>query len=92
MQSNKDLYTPHDEGVVYDWMNPLLTDMYQIKMTYASWKGKRHEDIATFEMFFRKCPFKGKYAIFCGHEEVYKFLSAFKFTPQHIEYLKLSIP
>lgn len=65
-------------------MNPLLTDMYQIKMSYACWKAKRHEEIATFEMFFRKCPFKGKYAIFCGNEDVIKFLDSYKFTPEHI--------
>jgi nicotinate phosphoribosyltransferase len=53
-------------------------------MTYASWKSQRHEEIATFEMFFRKCPFKGKYAIFCGHEEVIKFLDTYKFTEEHI--------
>ena len=92
MQTNTDLYVARDNEVTYDWMNPLLTDMYQIKMTYASWKSNRHEEIATFEMFFRKCPFKGKYAIFCGHKEIYKFLNTYKFTQKHIEYLKLSIP
>ena len=92
MQSNQDLYATNNEGVEFDWMNPLLTDMYQIKMCYASWKGNRHDETAIFEMFFRKCPFKGKYAIFCGHEEVYKFLDTYKFTPQHIEFLKMSIP
>ena len=72
-------------------MNPLLTDMYQIKMTYASWKGQRHNEIAVCEMFFRKAPFGGKYAIFAGHDEVYAFLESYKFTPDHISYLKSTI-
>ena len=56
-------------------------------MTYAEWKAKRHNEPATFEMYFRKCPFKGKYAIFAGHDDVFKFLSKFKFTEDHLEYL-----
>lgn len=55
-------------------MNPLLTDAYQIKMAYGAWKAKRHDDPAVFEMYFRKCPFKGKYAIFTGHDEIFKFM------------------
>jgi nicotinate phosphoribosyltransferase len=73
-------------------MNPLLTDMYQIKMAYAEWKAKRHDDQAVFEMFFRKCPFKGRYAIFAGHDEVQRFLDTYKFSDDHISYLKTMIP
>ena len=40
-----------------------------------------------FEMFFRKCPFKGKYAIFAGLDELLRFLATYKFTAAHIEYL-----
>jgi nicotinate phosphoribosyltransferase len=78
--------------VSYDWMNPLLTDMYQIKMTYAEWKGKRHMEEATFEMFFRKEPFKGTFAIFAGHDEILAFLRRYKFTAEHIDYLRKTIP
>ena len=76
-----------EDSVDYDWMNPLLTDMYQVKMTYAEWKGKRAEEPCVFEMFFRKCPFKGKYAIFAGLDELLRFLATYKFTTAHIEYL-----
>ncbi|CAI2366046.1 unnamed protein product [Moneuplotes crassus] len=70
------------------FMNPLFTDFYQITMTYAYWKAKRHEEHAVFEAFFRKCPFKGKFAVFAGLDEVLQFCKEFKFTPEQIAYLK----
>ena len=73
-------------------MNPLFTDMYQIKMTYAEWKANRHNEASVFEMYFRKCPFKGKYAIFGGHDHVIEFLKTFKFKKEHIDFLRNVIP
>lgn len=75
-----------------DWATPLLTDHYQLTMTYAYWKNKRHEDHAVFEAFFRKNPFKGKFTIFAGIEEVLQFVEKFKFKPEHIAYLKGQMP
>jgi nicotinate phosphoribosyltransferase len=57
-----------------DYMNPLFTDKYQLTMSLAYFKAGRHETPAVFEAFFRKCPFKGHYAIFAGVDEVIKFL------------------
>lgn len=71
-------------------VTPLLTDLYQITMTYAHWKNKRHNDPAIFELFFRKNPFGGEYTIFCGLDECLKFVSNFKFTKSDIEYLASS--
>lgn len=62
--------------------------MYQIKMSYGDWKANRHEERAVFEAFFRTNPFKGKYTIFAGLDEVIQFISQFKFKPEHIDYLK----
>lgn len=70
------------------YMNPLLTDFYQITMTYAYWKAGRHTESAVFEAFFRKCPFKGKFAVFAGLDEVLQFVKEFKFTTEHIDYLR----
>jgi nicotinate phosphoribosyltransferase len=68
----------------HDWVNPLLTDYYQITMSYAYFQNKRHNEPASFEAFFRKHPFKGKYVIFAGVDEVLKFIKEFKFKPEHI--------
>ena len=72
-------------------VNPLLTDLYQLTMAYAYWQSNRHEDMAVFELFFRKNPFKGEYTIYCGLDEVLKHVSSYKFTDSDIEYIK-SIP
>jgi nicotinate phosphoribosyltransferase len=69
-------------------VTPMLTDLYQITMAYAYWKTNRHEEDAVFELFFRKNPFGGEYTIFCGLNEVLKFLANFKFSESDLEYLR----
>ena len=73
---------------MHEWMTPLLTDHYQITMSYAYWKNKRQNEHAVFEAFFRKNPFQGKFTICAGIEEVIKFVKYFRFKPEHITYLK----
>ena len=65
-----------------------MTDLYQITMAYAERKGKRADHSCVFEAFFRKEPFKGRYAVFAGLDEVISFLENFKITKDHISYLK----
>lgn len=69
-------------------VTPLLTDLYQLTMTYAQWKNGRHLDHAIFDLFFRKNPFGGEYTIFCGLDEVLKHLANFKFSEDDLSYLK----
>jgi hypothetical protein len=35
-------------------VQPLLTDLYQISMAYAYWKSDKYNEIATFDLYFRK--------------------------------------
>jgi hypothetical protein len=60
-------------------VSPILTDMYQLSMTYAYWKNNKHEDPAVFDLFFRKNPFGGEYCIFAGLDEVLKFVSHYRY-------------
>ena len=69
-------------------VTPLLTDLYQITMTYAHWKNSRQDDPAIFELFFRKNPFGGEFTIFCGLDEVLKFVCNFKFSASDVAYLQ----
>lgn len=68
-----------------------MTDLYQITMAYAEWKAKRQDHQCVFEAFFRKAPFKGRFTIFAGLDEVNHFLETFKFTTQHVNYLKQTL-
>jgi nicotinate phosphoribosyltransferase len=70
----------------------MLTDLYQLTMAYAYWKSGRHDDTATFEVFFRKNPFGGGYTVCCGLEECLKYLTHFRFAPDDVDYLRRRVP
>ncbi|KAK0171706.1 hypothetical protein PV328_005126 [Microctonus aethiopoides] len=73
-------------------VQPLLTDLYQITMAYAYWKCGKMNDYVTFDLFFRKNPFRGEFTIFAGLGECLKFLEKFKYSESDIEYLKTTMP
>src|SRR5512147_2584723 len=73
-------------------VNPVLTDYYQITMGYAYWKAGVHEEEAVFDLFFRKNPFKGEFAIYAGLEEKLRLFENFHFSDDHIAYLKEQMP
>lgn len=67
--------------------SPLLTDFYQLTMAYGYWQLGMHEQEASFNLLFRKNPFKGNYAIACGLSSVIEFLQQWKFTDDDLNYL-----
>ncbi len=73
-------------------VNTMLTDFYQITMAYAYWKAGVHEEDAVFDLFFRKNPFGGEFAIYGGLEEKLRLFANFHFTDDHIAYLKKQMP
>ena len=73
-------------------VNPMLTDFYQITMAYAYWKAGVHEEKAVFDLFFRKNPFHGEFAIYAGLEEILRLCEHFHFSEEHVAYLKEQMP
>ncbi|TNJ26428.1 Nicotinate phosphoribosyltransferase [Giardia muris] len=71
---------------------PLVSDTYQYTMAYSYFKSGIATKTATFEMFFRACPFKGEYAVFAGLGRLLDFLLTFHFTADDIAFLKIVIP
>ena len=65
----------------------LHTDLYQINMGYAYFKDGIHERKSYFDVYFRKIPFGGGYAVFAGLQKVIEYLNSFEFTDSDIEYL-----
>ena len=57
-------------------------------MAYGYWKSGTAEKEAVFNLFFRKNPFQGGYAIAAGLAPVIDVLAAFRFSKQDIEYLR----
>jgi nicotinate phosphoribosyltransferase len=70
------------------FVGPMLTDLYELTMAYGYWKKGKDKDNAVFDLFFRKNPFGGEFAIFAGLEEVVRSLHAFTFTDADIDYLR----
>ena len=66
----------------------MLTDFYEITMANGYFESGMKDDIAYFDMFFRKVPDGGGYAIMAGVEQVIEYLNDLKFTDCDIEYLR----
>lgn len=66
----------------------MLTDFYELTMANGYFKFGYRDTIATFDMFFRKVPDDGGFAIMAGVEQLVKYLSSLSFTDEDIEYLR----
>lgn len=65
-----------------------MTDYYEFSMAYTYFKEKRTEEIAYFDIFVRTIPDQGGYMIFNGLHRIIEQLLAYRFTDEHIAYLK----
>ena len=66
----------------------LLTDFYEITMANGYLKNNMQDEIAYFDLFFRKVPDNAGFAIMAGVEQVIEYLKDLKFTAEDIEYLR----
>lgn len=65
----------------------LLTDLYQLTMSYAYWQKGLDKREAVFHLFFRRPPFKGGFTVAAGLEWVVQFLENFQFDESDLQYL-----
>lgn len=72
---------------LYNHSLALLTDFYQLTMSYAYWKAGMDKKEAVFHLFFRKRPFNGGFTIAAGLETVVDYLENFRFDPSDLTYL-----
>lgn len=66
----------------------MLTDFYELTMANGYFETGMADDVAYFDMFFRKVPDGGGYAIMAGVEQLMEYLKNLKFTEEDIEYLR----
>ena len=66
----------------------LHTDLYQINMGYAYFKDGIHERKSYFDVYFRKIPFGGGYAVFAGLAKIIDYVNSFEFSKSDIEFLR----
>lgn len=66
----------------------LHTDLYQINMGYVYFNDNIHERKSYFDLYFRKAPFAGGYAVFAGLEKIIDYIQNFRFLDTDIEFLR----
>ncbi len=66
----------------------MLTDFYELTMANGYFEMGKKDEIAYFDMFFRKVPDDGGFAIMAGLEQVIQYLENLRFTENDIEYLR----
>jgi len=66
----------------------LLTDFYEITMSGGYFETGLANDIAYFDLFFRRIPDGGGYAIMAGLEQAIDYLSNLNFTDEDIAFLR----
>lgn len=66
----------------------MLTDFYELTMANGYFKTGMGNDIAYFDMFFRKIPDDGGFAISAGLEQLIYHLNHLQFHDEDIEYLR----
>lgn len=65
----------------------LVTDLYEFTMSNGYFE-KQREEKAYFDIFFRKVPDKGGYAIAAGLNEIIDYIQNLRFDNEDIEYLR----
>jgi nicotinate phosphoribosyltransferase len=68
--------------------NPLFTDLYQLTMLAGYHRHGLLQKRATFDLYFRRAPFGGSYAVWAGLETALQHLEQLRFTPEHLSYLR----
>ncbi|HWQ88949.1 MAG TPA: nicotinate phosphoribosyltransferase [Desulfitobacteriaceae bacterium] len=66
----------------------MLTDFYELTMANGYLQHGFKDKIACFDMFFRKVPDNGGFAIMAGVEQLIRYLQNLRFAEQDIEYLR----
>ena len=66
----------------------MLCDFYQLTMGNGYFRTKHADRIAYFDVFFRRVPDGGGYAICAGLEQVINYIQGLRFSEEDIQYLR----
>lgn len=66
----------------------LLTDFYELTMANGYWENGMREEIAYFDMYFRKVPDDGGLAIMAGVEQLIEYFKNLHFSEEDIQFLR----
>ena len=68
--------------------NALLTDLYELTMMAGYLDQGKADDTATFDLYFRRNPYGGGYAIAAGLEDAVRTVLEMRFSADDIRYLR----
>ena len=66
----------------------LVMDFYELTMSQCYFNSEARERIVTFDLFYRKNPYNGGYAVFAGLEEIIGYIQNLHFEDEDIAYLR----
>lgn len=66
----------------------LLTDFYELTMANGYYEIGKEDQIGYYDMFFRKVPDEGGFAIMAGLEQLIVYMQNLKFTQEDIDFLR----
>jgi len=66
----------------------MLTEFYEIKTADGYYGSPMRDTVAYFDLFFRKVPDNGGFAIMAGLEQVIEYLSNLSFSEDDLEFLR----
>lgn len=64
----------------------LMTDEYEFTMANGYLKSKKEKEEAVFDIFFRKVPSNGGYAVMAGVDKIIPFIQNLKFGEKELDY------
>lgn len=65
----------------------LMTELYELTTANGLYMSGKADEIAYFDLFFRKVPDKGGFAIFSGLSRIVELIKNIKFSESDLEYL-----
>lgn len=65
----------------------MIMDLYELTMANGVFTSDMKDTVTYFDMFFRRIPDKGGYAIMAGLEQLIEYMNNLKFTDEDIAYL-----
>ena len=66
----------------------MIMDLYELTMANGIFDSDMRDTVTYFDMFFRRVPDKGGYAIMAGLEQLIEYMNNLKFTDEDIEFLR----
>lgn len=66
----------------------MLMDLYEMTMAHGYFTKQNNTDRVAFDVFYRRNPDKGGFAIFCGLEQIVEYITHLHFDEDDIDYFK----